>query len=115
MRLFTLATLVSSLGLGGCAIFSASPAAAPATMHSPPPAPKKQPAPRIDAAHAWVPGFYEPAFGSWAWHSGRVIERKPGYRVVEAQYIAETGEFHVRLPHWERLPVPNRPKNLVRR
>ena len=101
MRLVTIAALASQLALHGCAVLTAAPTPRAATMRSPPPEPKADVTPHPTRGQAWVPGFYEPTFGAWVWRPGRIVHSKPGYHVVEAKYVEEAGEFHVRLPHWE--------------
>jgi hypothetical protein len=109
MRALTLGALLFGAASSGCAVISAAdrPKSA-AVMHSAPPDAREDVSPRLDRGQAWVPGYYEPAFGAWTWHPGRAVEKKPGYRVVEAQYMEHNGEFRVRLPHWEPERVATR-------
>jgi hypothetical protein len=98
------------LALSGCAAISAvPPPTVVGVMHSAPPQPKDEVVPKVALGEIWVPGFYEPASGAWIWHPGRVVAKKPGFRVVEAQYLEQNSEFRVRLPYWEREPVARRP------
>jgi hypothetical protein len=69
-------------------------------MHSPPPDPSDDTAPHAQRSQVWVPGYYEPVSGAWAWHPGRVVDKRPGYRLVEARYIENGGEYHVEAPRW---------------
>lgn len=90
------------VALSGCAAISAAPLPKlGGVMHSAPPEPKEDVVPRLALDQAWVPGFYEPSSGAWIWHPGRVVAKKPGFRVIEAQYLEQNNEFRVRLPHWE--------------
>lgn len=101
MKLATIGAMAVNLALSGCAVVTAQPITRPA-MRSAPPAAKTDAVPQPARGQAWVPGFYEPAFGAWVWRPGRLVDSKPGYEVVEASYVEESGEFRVRLPHWAR-------------
>jgi hypothetical protein len=93
----------------GCAAFTATPRTSAAVhMHSPPPEPREDIVRHLDRGQAWVPGYFEPAFGVWTWHPGHVIEDRPGYRVAEARYIEKDGEYHVQRPYWTRTGVATR-------
>lgn len=106
---WTLIVLGSCAASTGCALLTPVPRESAAVhMHSPPPEPKEDVSRQLGRGQAWVPGYYEPAFGVWTWHCGQVVEARPGYRVVEARYIEKDGEYHVQRPRWARTGVATR-------
>jgi hypothetical protein len=102
-----------SLSLGGCAIVSGSPGATTTTasasqyevMESQPPAPQHEDIPKLADGEVWVPGYYQPAAGTWIWKGGQVMQAKEGYKLVSATYFEEAGKVHFTPPRWRRADL----------
>ena len=118
MRTWTVLSFLS-LGLGGCAIVSATPAenttlAAPQSeaMESRPPASPHEDIPLLSKGDVWVPGYYEPVAGTWIWHQGQVTAQKDGYRMIPASYREEGGKVFFAPPRWRRADLVPKPSEL---
>ncbi len=104
-----------ALGLGGCATVSGTPvsASSPAspyeTMSSPPPDPRKEDVPRLEAKEVWVPGYYQPVAGTWVWHQGEVRDAKEGYTLIPASTREENGKYFFTPPRWRRSDLAQSP------
>ena len=112
-RILTVLPLLT-LSFGGCAIVSGTPNSGATTtvsrsaydvMESQPPATQREDSPQLAANEAWVPGYYEPASGTWIWHQGQVVARKDGYRLVPAGYHEESGKVYFTPPRWRRADL----------
>jgi hypothetical protein len=98
---------ILALPSSGCALLAGAPAAKPGVMKHPPPAPKEERVGSVRAGEVWVRGYYEVFAGDWVWRSGHPQLKRPGYYVVDAQYVEDNGEYGVLPPHYSREKLAN--------
>jgi hypothetical protein len=113
VKTMTRLMVVPLFALGACATVSGAPAGSPGQrstagsvawepMFSPPPEPRKEDVPKLQAKEVWVPGYYLPLAGTWLWHQGEVRDAKQGYTLVPASTKEDNGKFMFTPPRWRR-------------
>ena len=101
-----------ALSIAGCATMSGTPGSSSTTsgssyeaMSSTPPEARHEDVPKLTEGKVWVPGYYQPVAGTWAWHQGERRDAKEGYTLVPASYREEGGKVTFQPPRWRRADL----------